>query len=585
MPHLKKVLFICAAVLPPLLFSACASTDQTDEVANHTVEASESVPASPPDTLRIELRQVRGFGPVRPSTGLTSKMDTTNSWFAARPEAIIPEEIQDKDYALMYFKTDFIQFAHQSMVAGKLDSSFVAGAFNSWGKNMADYSAEQLDVAVGILAWRENDTTKVMVKKRPPFDFTAAQVHVLPEPQGFLREEDMLLLPITHEVYYQGEVYELENWFRLGDIGEMGSQMGKAPGEAFLTGFYSHQRGEFELLGEDWTMLLHNDFGTGRYGGDADAIIVDKTENVEAKGDSLHYGEDESFGIGQFVKLDGHNYRIANVHFDGSEVTLVYEPDLEDASGTQKGLLAHQFEHETLSGDVISLEQQRGKYVLLDFWGSWCPPCVAEMPYLIEAYRLFRGDAFEIIGIANDQMEPLTSFIEEWEAEWPQIHQDGRGDTSIIELYNIMAYPTTFLLNPEGRIVDQNLRGFRLEKQLADALGFNEIRRERLMAGNMVLQLPHESIEKALNLAKSVRSVHIHSEEVPFSRRIPLYMPDGESDWIRGFDVEPGEYVFELFINEEPVVYDDTLHAALEAHLPGLHATEEDHAAFVLSVE
>lgn len=120
----------------------------------------------------------------------------------------------------------------------------------------------------------------------------------------------------------------------------------------------------------------------------------------------------------------------------------------------------------TMSGEHIDLKDFRGKYVIVDFWGTWCAPCLAELPRLRELHSHLNDKGLVILGVAADSQETLLAFTANNELPWPNIIDD---DSAIAERLGITAYPTTLLINPQGEHVAWNLRG----RALLDKLGEN----------------------------------------------------------------------------------------------------------------
>lgn len=124
-------------------------------------------------------------------------------------------------------------------------------------------------------------------------------------------------------------------------------------------------------------------------------------------------------------------------------------------------------------GEVVDLLDQvsKNKITLIDFWASWCAPCLAEVPHLKEAYKGYRSRGFEIVGISLDQSsEAWKKAIVEHKMSWPQI-SDLKGWKSVAaEQYGIRAIPFTLLVDQQGKIVAKNLRGKELEHKLAELL-------------------------------------------------------------------------------------------------------------------
>lgn len=133
------------------------------------------------------------------------------------------------------------------------------------------------------------------------------------------------------------------------------------------------------------------------------------------------------------------------------------------------------FQFTDFNGKKRKLSEFRGKYVLIDFWGTWCGPCRRELPYLKTAYRNFQPRGLEILGMDTDEPEifpQVKAWLEKNELTWPQARLESIRE--IIRNYRVHSYPTTLLIDPEGKIISLNqtkkgqpsLRGQNLLKSL-----------------------------------------------------------------------------------------------------------------------
>jgi len=125
-----------------------------------------------------------------------------------------------------------------------------------------------------------------------------------------------------------------------------------------------------------------------------------------------------------------------------------------------------------LRGNPLSARAFKGKLVLIDFWATWCPECVKEMPNVISTYQKHHRDGFEVIGINLDHDRPtLDNFLTKQPAiSWPQ-YFDGKGWTNTIAVqYGVMELPFSILVGPNGKIIARNLRGPEFEMAVAEAL-------------------------------------------------------------------------------------------------------------------
>jgi thiol-disulfide isomerase/thioredoxin len=124
------------------------------------------------------------------------------------------------------------------------------------------------------------------------------------------------------------------------------------------------------------------------------------------------------------------------------------------------------------NGQLAKLSDLRGKYVLLQFWGSWCAPCRHENPHLIQLYQKYHQKGFEIFSIGIEfSDEAWKKAIINDKMEWPYHAMESVNfDGPLAKQFNIKSIPTTFLLNPEGVIMGVSLSPDYLEKMLSEKL-------------------------------------------------------------------------------------------------------------------
>jgi peroxiredoxin len=135
------------------------------------------------------------------------------------------------------------------------------------------------------------------------------------------------------------------------------------------------------------------------------------------------------------------------------------------------GKQAPDFKLATPEGDSLSLSDLRGKYVLIDFWASWCAPCRQENPRVVKMYERFKGKNFEILGVSLDrEREGWVKAIKDDQLAWKHVSDLKFWDSMVTGLYAIQSIPATMIVDPEGKIVARNLRGTELEDKLASLL-------------------------------------------------------------------------------------------------------------------
>ncbi len=144
---------------------------------------------------------------------------------------------------------------------------------------------------------------------------------------------------------------------------------------------------------------------------------------------------------------------------------------LKIKNGMAIGAKFPDFDEKDLAGKPLSVANYKGKVVLVDFWATWCGPCVGELPNVLKAYEKYHQKGFEILGVSLDSDKAkLTAFIEKQKMPWQQ-YFDGKGwGNKLAGKYGVSSIPATYLLDGEGKIIAKNLRGEALEVELAKIL-------------------------------------------------------------------------------------------------------------------
>ncbi|MCE5248626.1 TlpA family protein disulfide reductase [bacterium] len=168
-------------------------------------------------------------------------------------------------------------------------------------------------------------------------------------------------------------------------------------------------------------------------------LWIDTNQNRMFDPDEDYYAQ-----VNQPFTVLGRTYQVVETDRFGNHITIrkVDLPSLE------VGLPAPDFKAVTMDSTGFNLAENKGKYILLDFWGTWCAPCVNEIPVLKEAYDRYGGKKFEIVSIGVDDEKKLYSFIHKNNLKWTHIRQDQNGD--LVKLYRIDHYPTKYLIDPQG---------------------------------------------------------------------------------------------------------------------------------------
>lgn len=230
------------------------------------------------------------------------------------------------------------------------------------------------------------------------------------------------------------------------------------------SGFFriKDRRYNFQLTNRNTSTIYTNNNVKIIYSNKPDSIILKMTD------------DDITCNIGDIINIDDFDIRIDSIDFFGTNLFVSELGENKKHVGIRIGNKAPTIDGQGLDGFYYNSTDFNGKYILLDFWGTWCGPCIKEIPYLKKIYNDISSDKLQIISIAVDEKsENVLNFIKENEMNWIHYFQsfDDNSPNSLTNRYKVKKFPSTFLLDKDGRIIDKNLRGEELLNKLNKLIG------------------------------------------------------------------------------------------------------------------
>jgi peroxiredoxin len=245
------------------------------------------------------------------------------------------------------------------------------------------------------------------------------------------------LLPIKFEHYDNANIVRKDTtWLLIGQplkpfdgITSLGLSIGE------------YRKASFDIGDDKIELFLSNGFLFWDYTNPLITILYRNTKNKEFT----------SITKNEFIISNGKCYKFIGCTQDGSNIILTKVENINQIQGTQIGLKSKDFEIKDDKNHIINLESVKGKYVLLDFWATWCSGCIKELPVLKDAYAKYNRKDFEILGVAVDDSAKVGKFIRDKEITW--LNSLATMNSKIVTDFNVSVFPTMILIDRIGRIV------------------------------------------------------------------------------------------------------------------------------------
>lgn len=473
------------------------------------------------DTIKVELNRHIGPGPFQQSMSLfrANPTDESERYFNLHEKTKgLPDQYSELEVGSL--PSDFRQMAFSAIKRGILDSANYYGGWFSDDSpaELAELTSEYIDTEVSIAYGQIEERHILIIDKNNNEDFSDDEVIEL-------NADELNMKAFSSPSIYSAMVERYSGKGAVKDSVYFAFLPLEQMGRIYMSPSH-HRSGSFMHNGKEHFVYVNNSFYGIQYTPATLKLIYSDKEHTQ---EDIRPSMDSYLSHKDFIQGEYFDYQIAGIDLGGQVLKLVID-EKKDRKGTSIGQIAPDVTGIQLDGNPFKVEA--GTTTLLDFWGTWCGPCIAEIPYLQDAYELFKEEGFQIVSIANDNKDAVESFLEKNSMPW--IHMMEKEAGSANSDYRIRGYPTTFLLANDMRIVEKqtSLRSVRLIQTLATHfdLSMDEVQ-NRINKGNVVLRF----------LGENLSGIMVESSFTNGQSRV--YSLTGSSgNWERGYDVEPGEY-------------------------------------------
>ena len=217
-----------------------------------------------------------------------------------------------------------------------------------------------------------------------------------------------------------------------------------------------HKKGEIKVNGVDFNVFVSNSFTRMNYVKERVSIFI--TPKSDALLSELE--GNMPYKIGDVFNVKGHDYLIDSISKWGDKLYINYIGKNERPEGISEGYYLPKFEAKYLDNTVFDFAKYSEKYVLFDFWGTWCVPCIKLIPELKELHAEFTNKNFALISIAYDEnAEKVMDFVIKEDMNWAHLFvgRSQNDENSAISKLKVTKFPTTILISPEGKIIGRDL--------------------------------------------------------------------------------------------------------------------------------
>ncbi|GLU51324.1 peroxiredoxin family protein [Dyadobacter frigoris] len=419
------------------------------------------------EIVSLPLTIVDGFGPFQADYGLISPEYTADNpggaiWVKTYlPVTGIPSNWKTVVKSMVNF--DMRQLVYQNFYAGNINQKTYEDLQKSWEWTPDEKYLSKKPINCFVYVVRGIDETgkvAVMIDTNNDLDFKDEHPFY-PETANFgpAMRNYSKITNVSYEIFSEGKI-ELR---RLPMI--VKHVPGQPENRDYVYSIPQYAQTILKHDGRVYELAVRRGFSAPDYE-TPEIVLINKVDSVKKYGFFDGIGKKELLSVGDLSSQV--TYRNKGVNPNHNTLQLEVIRNDKKQYSTQVGYLFKPFESkEFQTGKIIKTSDYKGKYIFVDFWGTWCKPCVEELPDLQKTYQIINKKKIEFISIAClDSPARLSKFLKSNPLSWTQIISDSTN--KLVEIYDIQGFPYNLIISPDGKIVARNLHNEELKKKLLE---------------------------------------------------------------------------------------------------------------------
>ena len=397
----------------------------------------------------------------------------------------IPDEVIE--HMIVVHNLQPFQLLHNRYLRGETTQAQYEKLMGSWGIDSSAVTDAEVDQQlVALVGSNQDGEIVVILDADNDEDFSNEIIHLFPPPMpnASLEQEAQpsprrLIQQIEYEWFNGKEIEQKSVIVSFSpDKGNVSIKSDNPLHQKYYLDFSIplYRTGITLLNGKEYAVAISNGFSgeyfftPGFYGASMIIWDADSAWKSQAEGNI-------PYKVGEVFTLNNHlQYEFTSIDKWGKSAVITFVGETDRPEGYTDNFFAPGFTGLTLAEDTISIENFRGSYVLLDFWGTWCAPCIEGIPDLKKIHTEYAPKGLQMVGIAAQESsrEAVKEFVEKREMPWmhtyellsrnhdPALHSP----QTATHRYKIVSYPTFILIDPEGKILFRTSRMIELEEFL-----------------------------------------------------------------------------------------------------------------------